>query len=483
MQSAKGGTAQWGRERLSASLGALRKLLDLRGDQDRLSVIDESIRAGARASGTNLWVLIFAILVASVGLNVNSTAVIIGAMLISPLMGPLLALGYGAGIDDVGLMRQGLRSLAAFVAISLVTSTIYFAISPLSQAQSELFARTRPTLWDVLIAFFGGCAGIIAQTRRGTSTVIPGVAIATALMPPLCTVGFGLASMDWDFALGAMYLFTINAFFIALATYGFVKLLRFPTHVEADEKVQRRIRAIIAVGVIAMILPSGYLGYRLVQEQLFVSAAATLVAELRKSDKSVLLASDVSGPARRLTLTFGGAAPRSDLARELQARLSDRGFPDARLVIRQIGAEKIDTVALKSELQRDVLNETFGKLAQSNARIEELNAELAKAHAAKESVDELTREIAVQYPAIRLVSVAEGGQSVRGRADVVPALLVAIEASPPLGADDVRRIEAWMRERFPDRAVRIAQDDRRQAAVAVRNRPSRGADAAPRPSK
>ena len=152
-------------------------------------MIASAIRAGERIGGTNLWVLIFAILIASVGLNVNSTAVVIGAMLISPLMGPLLAIGYGAGISDYRLIRSAARSLLIFVAISLLTSSLYFLLSPLSQAQTELMARTTPTLWDVLIAFFGGCAGIVAQTRRGASTIVPGAAIATALMPPLCTAG------------------------------------------------------------------------------------------------------------------------------------------------------------------------------------------------------------------------------------------------------------------------------------------------------
>ena len=172
-------------------------LFDLRKDQQEPSVIDETVRSGAQFGGTNLWVLFFAILIASVGLNTNSTAVIIGAMLISPLMGPIVGMGYGAAVQDLGLIRMAGKNLAIFVVLSLLTSVLYFTLSPLEQPQSELMARTFPTLWDVLIAAFGGAAGMVAVTRRGYSNVVPGVAIATALMPPLCTAGFGIAHGRW----------------------------------------------------------------------------------------------------------------------------------------------------------------------------------------------------------------------------------------------------------------------------------------------
>lgn len=158
-----------------------------------------------------------AIAIASIGLNVNSTAVIIGAMLISPLMGPIVGLGYGTAVSDFSLIKLSFRNMLIFIVISLITSTLYFILSPLNEAQSELLARTQPTLWDVLIAFFGGVAGMLATARKEGSNVIPGVAIATALMPPLCTVGFGLAHQNWDFVIGAFYLFSINCVFIAFA--------------------------------------------------------------------------------------------------------------------------------------------------------------------------------------------------------------------------------------------------------------------------
>lgn len=220
----------------------LLRLFNLRHDQDDPEMIDETIRSGVAVGGTNLWVLIFAILIASIGLNVNSTAVIIGAMLISPLMGPIVGVGYGAGVKDLQLIRLALRNLGVFVAISLVTATCYFWLTPLTDAQSELLARTSPTLWDVLIAFFGGAVGMIAATRRYSSNVVPGVAIATALMPPLCTAGYGIANGNLPFFGGAFYLFTINSVFIGFASLLVVKLLRLPERGQIDHATRQRTR-------------------------------------------------------------------------------------------------------------------------------------------------------------------------------------------------------------------------------------------------
>ena len=192
----------------------LRDRFDLGEDSALQDEVVDNIFRGVDFRGTNLWVLIFATFVASLGLNVNSTAVIIGAMLISPLMGPIMGMGLSVGINDFDLLKRSVRNFGFMVLVSILTSTLYFVVSPLSGAQSELLARTVPTTYDVLIAFFGGLAGIVAQSRRDrTSTVIPGVAIATALMPPLCTAGYGLATLQLNYFLGAFYLFFINTVF------------------------------------------------------------------------------------------------------------------------------------------------------------------------------------------------------------------------------------------------------------------------------
>ena len=206
----------------------LRDRFDLGEDSALQDEVVDNICRGVDFRGTNLWVLIFATFVASLGLNVNSTAVIIGAMLISPLMGPIMGMGLSVGINDFDLLKRSVRNFGFMVLVSILTSTLYFVVSPLSGAQSELLARTVPTTYDVLIAFFGGLAGIVAQSRRDrTSTVIPGVAIATALMPPLCTAGYGLATLQLNYFLGAFYLFFINTVFIAIATFVVVRFLKY----------------------------------------------------------------------------------------------------------------------------------------------------------------------------------------------------------------------------------------------------------------
>lgn len=208
-------------------------------EKEDYKTVVTNIENGVVFRGTNLWVLIFAIFVASLGLNVNSTAVIIGAMLISPLMGPIMGIGLGMGINDISLLRKAIYNFLVATSVALATSTVFFLLSPLSDAHSEILARTAPNIYDVLIAFFGGLAGILATSSRHKGNVIPGVAIATALMPPLCTAGYGLATLQLSFFFGAFYLFIINTVFIALATFIIVRLLHFPLkdlHSEQSEK-------------------------------------------------------------------------------------------------------------------------------------------------------------------------------------------------------------------------------------------------------
>ena len=205
-----------------------RGLLDIKSDSDRESTV-EAIKKDISFKGHNAWILIFSIFVASIGLNVSSTAVVIGAMLISPLMGPIVGVGMSVAINDVDTLKRSMLNLGVMVGLSVLTAYIYFLVSPVKEVTPELEARTYPTILDVLVAIFGGLALIVAKTKKGTiASVILGVAIATALMPPLCTVGYGLAIANWEYAGGALYLFSINAVFIALSTFVVAKLLGFP---------------------------------------------------------------------------------------------------------------------------------------------------------------------------------------------------------------------------------------------------------------
>lgn len=236
-------------------ISQLRTLLDLKSDFDEDGTYT-LISAGAEFKSGNAWGLIFAILIASIGLNVNSTAVIIGAMLISPLMGPIVGSGFSLGTHDFELLKKSGRNLAYAVAISIVVSTLFFIISPSGSVKSELLARTQPTIFDVLIAFFGGAAGIVASTRVNKGNAVPGVAIATALMPPLCTVGYGLAHLEIHYIIGALYLFTINAVFILIATYIFTRILGFKLKVDRNPSRDRIIHRYMTWGSFIFIIPS-----------------------------------------------------------------------------------------------------------------------------------------------------------------------------------------------------------------------------------
>jgi uncharacterized hydrophobic protein (TIGR00271 family) len=280
--------------------------IDLKTELENYDNIHEEIKKGIVFKGTNLWILFFAIIVASVGLNMNSPSVIIGAMLISPLMGPINGMGYSIATYDSALFRQSVKNFGFAVLTSLVASTTYFALSPISTAHSELLSRTSPSIYDVLIALFGGLAGIIAISSKQKGNVIPGVAIATALMPPLCTAGYGLASGNYEFFLGAMYLFTINSVFIALASVAVSQFLNFPIHTLVGALQKKRVNRIITAVILIVLLPSIYFGYVLVQREKFISNANNYISDISSFEGNYLLKSEVNANAKAISLVYGG---------------------------------------------------------------------------------------------------------------------------------------------------------------------------------
>ncbi|MDC1222307.1 TIGR00341 family protein, partial [Salibacteraceae bacterium] len=275
----------------------MRDRLNLDDDKATPEETSEYIRKGIEFNGPNVWILIFAIFIASVGLNMNSTAVVIGAMLISPLMGPIMGVGLGAGIFDFGLIKKSAINLGLMVVISVGTSAIYFFLSPISDAQSELLSRTTPTIWDVIIALFGGLAGIVAGSRKEKSNAVPGVAIATALMPPLCTAGYGLATAQWGYFFGAFYLFTINSVFISFSTFIVVRFLRFPQIEFLDEVRATKVKRIIFAFVIVTTLPSLYIAFNLVQDSVFEREAGIFVTENFVFDNAQVISRSVNDEA------------------------------------------------------------------------------------------------------------------------------------------------------------------------------------------
>ena len=303
-----------------ALTSTLRYYFSVNKDISDLHQTAEGIRSGAEFKGANLWVLIFAIFIASLGLNTNSTAVIIGAMLISPLMGPIIGMGLAAGISDFALMKKSLRNYAVATVISIITATLYFATSPLSEAQSELLARTSPTIYDVFIAIFGGAAGILALSTRGNTNVIPGVAIATALMPPLCTAGFGLASGNWLYFLGAFYLYFINTVFIAFATYVGVRMMKFPTKSFPDKSREKKVQRYLLTVIIVTMCPSIYMTYTIVRQTIFSANVNNFIQTEMSQMGATVISKETDYKSQKISLTLIG--------RELSERQQDslRGF-------------------------------------------------------------------------------------------------------------------------------------------------------------
>lgn len=348
----------------------LRERLSLTEDKAEDNIIDDRIRGDIHMKGSNLWILMFAIFVASIGLNVNSTAVIIGAMLISPLMGPIMGMGYGAGINDFELIRRSFKNLAIATLIGLLTSTLYFLISPLDTAQSELLARTTPTAWDVLIGFFGGLAGIVGATRKEKSNVIPGVAIATALMPPLCTAGFGLATGHWGYFFGAFYLYTINFVFIALSAFLVVRAFNIAEKKYVDPDLAQRAQNYIFAVAFATILPSSYLAYQLVGKEVFKAKATAFVNEQLNFKNTNVAQVKIDPENHQIKVFLIGDHVSQSKLNDISLRLVNAGLDDAKLKVYQNGEQEgIDMSTLKADIVTDLYNNTKADLESKEKEI------------------------------------------------------------------------------------------------------------------
>lgn len=360
--------------------------------------------------GVNLWVLAFAIIVASVGLNVNSTAVIIGAMLISPIMGPITGIGLAVGILDEELLKRSLRNLFIMVIISLLTSTLYFLISPLTEAQSELLARTRPSIFDVFIAFFGGLAGIVATSRKSPPfTVISGVAIATALMPPLCTAGYGLATWQLRYFGGAFYLFFINSFFIAFATFIMVRFLGFPESRYMDDSRLNAVKRMIYAFAILVMIPSVVIAINLVRESAFNSQAIKFVNEVQQTPyfEDVQLIDhkrEYTNKAQTVTLRVIGKPLSTEDISHIQSLMQTAyGLDHAQLVVKQM--EGMMNTKQQNQVIEDIIDKKDAVIAQQDSAIVALRAELHKLTGSSENTEQLVKEIYSQQADIEQVAI------------------------------------------------------------------------------
>ena len=364
--------------------------------------VNSNIHKGIMIRGSNLWVLIFAIFIASLGLNTNSTAVIIGAMLISPLMGPIIGMGYSMGVYDFNLLKESLRNFLIMIVVSLITSAVFFTLPLITSTQSELLARTQPTTYDILIALFGGLAGMVAQTRKErTGTVIPGVAIATALMPPLCTVGYGLATFQFRFMLGALYLFTINSIFIALASFIVTRVMNYKMIGELEPaKLKRLKNAMIAI-IVIVTLPSILIAFSIIQRSSFEANYKNFVTEAFNYDNTFVMESSFeynANPRKQsvIEVRLFGEPLSENVINNIRAQMSDvYHLPKVDLVVRQSNQEDggIAITALQSNYT-EMLNEKNRQIS----RLQEMLSSIRTADTL--AVSSMTRELGIFVPEI-----------------------------------------------------------------------------------
>ncbi|MAS21260.1 MAG: hypothetical protein CMF34_13565 [Leeuwenhoekiella sp.] len=434
----------------------LSELLDIRQDTDRDSTI-EAVKKDISFKGHNAWILIFAIFVASIGLNVGSTAVIIGAMLISPLMGPIVGAGLSLAINDVEMLRRSMINLAVMVSLSVLTAFIYFLLIPLKADNSELLGRTYPTILDVLVAIFGGLALIVAKTKKGTiASVIFGVAIATALMPPLCTVGYGLAIGNGAYATGALYLFSINAVFIALSTFVVSKLLGFPMVKYANSRRRRFISQMAsAIGIIVMV-PSMFLFYNLYKEQVFKNEATNFVEENIQHDGTSILSPNIDYKDKKVELfLIGNLVSKSTIAKWEKEFSENPKLAVAELRINQ-GADQSTAMAeeLSNQVKTGILEDLYANnqqaIADKNQQILLLENELNRLKSAALPFQSLSEEVHVNYEDIERFGFSNTINTNFEKADTIPTFM--IEWKPSLSEVQKRKeeqkLKAWLKLKY-----------------------------------
>ena len=402
------------------------ELLDFREDTDREATIS-AIKADIPFKGATAWILICSIFVASVGLNADSSAVVIGAMLISPLMGPILGVGLSIAINDIDTLKKSLINLLTMLVLSLLTAFLFFYLFPLNQDTSELLGRVRPDIRDVLIAFFGGLALIIARTKKGTiATVIFGVAIATALMPPLCTAGYGLSQGNWDYFIGAMYLFAINTIFIALATFIVLKVLRFPVLNYANSRRRKNVARIAGILAFAVMLPAGWTFYNVLKESQYeFDYKNYLEKEINNNTSLWIQREDLDLKAKTITLNFNGDvndATKSDLLNELN---DYEYLKDFKLIINGNSNRSTDKILELYDIALEKIDKRDKKIERLTFTIDSLKLAVSSQHNSIYGFDfiDLAKDAKIQFSELESFSFAQTLRSPNFR--TVDTVLVA----------------------------------------------------------
>lgn len=431
------------------SIDNLLKRFDISSEREEYTTIHDTVESGIEFRGTNLWILIFAIFIASVGLNVNSTAVIIGAMLVSPLMGPILGIGYSIATYDFPLFKKAMVNYLFAVVAGLITSAAYFFVTPIYQAHSELLARTQPNIYDVIIALVGGLAGIVAISSRNKGNVIPGVAIATALMPPLCTAGYGLATANWSFMLGALYLLTINTVFIGSATLITVRLLRYPIRNYADQNQKRLANRWVSFIVMVTTIPSIYYGYLLVQKENFIQNANNFIANESFIEGDFLLKNELDPARWQIKLTYGGKTISEEEKARLLKRKGIYGLGDADLVIAQgFSISDVSKDLSQTELYQAQINRLKNELSLALRRSDSISVQ-------RKLGSPLMNEMKPLFPEVAYCSAERQQFFKAGQLSKNYTVVVIGSANPRQTNRDLGRINSWLKAKLKSDSVKV----------------------------
>ena len=434
----------------------LREYLDLRKDKDNELETIDSIRKGVEFKGANLWILIFAIFMASLGLNVNSTAVIIGAMLISPLMGPIMGVGLSVGLNDFELMKRSLKSFLITTAFSVTTATVFFLFTPIAEAQSELLARTSPTIYDVFIALFGGLAGVVALSTKEKGNVIPGVAIATALMPPLCTAGYGLASGNLIYFLGAFYLYFINSVFISLATFIGVRVMHFQRKEFVDKKREKTVRKYIILIVVLTMCPAVYLTFGIIKSTFYETAANHFINTELNFENTQVLDKKISYEHREIRVVLiGPEVPEASIALA-RSKMKQYKLEETKLVVLQgMNNDAMDISSIRAMVMEDFYKNSEQRLQEQQKKI----SSLEKNHEKYKSYDEMSRtiipELKVLYPSVTTVSISHTLETTVDSLKTDTIALAVLKFTRHPSESEKRKITEWLQARVGAKKLRL----------------------------
>lgn len=440
--------------------GFIEKYLDLNKNKEDEQLTVETIRNGVEFKGANLWILIFATFIASLGLNVNSTAVIIGAMLISPLMGPIMGVGLAIGQNDFELLKRSLKNYLVATLFSVITATLYFSFTPLNEVQSELLARTSPTIYDVFIALFGGMAGIVALSTKEKGNVIPGVAIATALMPPLCTAGFGLATGNLLYFLGAFYLYFINSVFISLATVIGVRVMHFQLKAFVDKEREKMVKRYIVLIALGTMIPAVYLTYGIVKETFYQSAANHFISKEMDFPETQVLDRKISYDTKEIRVVLIGKEVPEDRIVEARSKLKDYKLNNTKLVVFQgVNNSTADISNIRSMVMEDFYRNSEKELASQKQKIDSLE-KIVQLHKETGMADmKIASEMKVLFPTVSTLAMTQtlklNIEAVQ--TDTVTYVILGCEKAPSV--TEKKKMSEWLKTRTGAKKLKLIVEE------------------------